>query len=485
MPIRFTLRLWLLIVAVLGGLFLASPAHATTCFALATSSSPAGAGIITAEPPPDCNGGTQYTDGTIVTLTAIPNSGYAFRLWSGDASASQNPLPLNMNGNRTIVAVFAPIVPNDDISGATPVPTLPANLNENTFYATKAFDDPDFPCAYGGPRPGSASVWFQFTAPENGVFVASTVGSQYDTVIALWTGTRGALTAVGCDEDSGGDLTSILSAPVTQGQTYILEVADWRYPLAASKPDAKPSNLPGSPSYGGALVLSMQLAHVANDDFDAATPVDALPATISQDTSFATSAADDPSFTCPSAGARPGFASVWFKFSATENGVLRVDTSGSGYDTILGVWKGTRGNLEQVACDDDNGDGVTSLVDASVEAGVTYYVEVAGYYGGGALAVAMDFHLVPEVPTLLTPVNGGTCRTKCLLDWEDVPATTLYHIRVKEAGKKGAVILRTSGTPSTVRTPKLVKGKTYRWRVNACIQSECSAWTAWWSFTAQ
>src|SRR5690606_21760224 len=41
-----------------------------------------------------------------VTLTAIPNEGYAFSNWSGDASGSTNPLSISMNGNKNITANF-------------------------------------------------------------------------------------------------------------------------------------------------------------------------------------------------------------------------------------------------------------------------------------------------------------------------------------------------------------------------------------------
>ncbi len=48
-----------------------------------------------------------YNAGTIVTLTATPSTGNHFVGWSGDTTATTNPLPLPMIANRTVTATFA------------------------------------------------------------------------------------------------------------------------------------------------------------------------------------------------------------------------------------------------------------------------------------------------------------------------------------------------------------------------------------------
>ncbi|CAL2088963.1 conserved exported hypothetical protein [Tenacibaculum sp. 190524A05c] len=57
---------------------------------------------------PNPVGGT-YDDGTSVTLTATPDSGYQFDGWSGDASGTTNPLSITMDADKTITAMFSPI----------------------------------------------------------------------------------------------------------------------------------------------------------------------------------------------------------------------------------------------------------------------------------------------------------------------------------------------------------------------------------------
>ena len=48
-----------------------------------------------------------YTHGTVVQLTANPAVGWHLVSWSGDASGSQNPLSVTMNGPKNITATFA------------------------------------------------------------------------------------------------------------------------------------------------------------------------------------------------------------------------------------------------------------------------------------------------------------------------------------------------------------------------------------------
>ncbi len=51
------------------------------------------------------NGG-KYDSGTKVTLTAMPEEGWEFVNWSGDASGSDNPLTVTISKNMTIMAIF-------------------------------------------------------------------------------------------------------------------------------------------------------------------------------------------------------------------------------------------------------------------------------------------------------------------------------------------------------------------------------------------
>ncbi|MFY7711017.1 InlB B-repeat-containing protein [Tenacibaculum sp. MEBiC07804] len=61
-------------------------------------------GSVTASPNP-VNG--TYDDGTVVTLTAVPDSGYQFDSWSGDATGNTTQITVTMDGDKTVTASFS------------------------------------------------------------------------------------------------------------------------------------------------------------------------------------------------------------------------------------------------------------------------------------------------------------------------------------------------------------------------------------------
>src|SRR5207237_1302452 len=53
------------------------------------------------------------------------------------------------------------------------------------------------------PSPGfnHHSVWFTYTPVANGYFEVNTQGSNFDTVVSIWTGTPGNFSPVACNDD--------------------------------------------------------------------------------------------------------------------------------------------------------------------------------------------------------------------------------------------------------------------------------------------
>jgi len=68
-------------------------------YTLTVSANPGG----TIDPDPDTY---TYNGGTRVTITAIPDSGYAFSGWSGDASGTENPITITIDKDKLITANF-------------------------------------------------------------------------------------------------------------------------------------------------------------------------------------------------------------------------------------------------------------------------------------------------------------------------------------------------------------------------------------------
>ncbi len=127
----------------------------------------------------------------------------------------------------------------------------------------------------------------------------------------------------------------------------------------------------------------------ANDDFDAATSIPGIPYNDAIDTSEATTADDDPD--CAGDG-----HTVWYVYTPSQDMSISANTFGSDYDTTLSVYTGTRGDLTQIACNDDTF-SVQSRVDFDVVAGETYFFMVGSFFGspGGSLVFHLD---VPPPP---------------------------------------------------------------------------------------
>lgn len=122
-----------------------------------------------------------------------------------------------------------------------------------------------------------------------------------------------------------------------------------------------------------------------NDSFGSRTTVASVPFTDSQNTVDATTEPGEPKPPCGPIG-----KTVWYQFTPVADIVLRADTLGSDYDTVLGVWTGPDlVSLAPVACSDDV-ISPQSIAVFSGEAGVSYLIQVGGYKGAGG---ALVFHL--------------------------------------------------------------------------------------------
>jgi hypothetical protein len=75
------------------------------CYTLTTSVNLGG--VITKNPEPNCNNGSQYTQDVVVELSANPASNiYIFANWGGDASGSSNPIQITTTQDWSVTAIF-------------------------------------------------------------------------------------------------------------------------------------------------------------------------------------------------------------------------------------------------------------------------------------------------------------------------------------------------------------------------------------------
>ena len=114
-----------------------------------------------------------------------------------------------------------------------------------------------------------------------------------------------------------------------------------------------------------------------------------------------------------------GTRSIWYSWQSPSTGSVTIDTSGSSFDTVLGIYTGNAVNgLNVIAQNDDVVAGTvrTSTVTFNAVAGTVYKIAVDGYNNGGAGgdvgSVTLNWAASNCVPTLvsmaaLTAVNEG------------------------------------------------------------------------------
>jgi hypothetical protein len=245
--------------------------------------------------------------------------------------------------NIPIAAAASPPA-NDDFDNASSVSALPFADSLVTNDATKAPDDPA-DCFDAFNR----SVWYTFTPPQDVSIQVDSYGTDYQTVLAAYTGARGALTLVGCDTSSAFDR---LFLHLAAGTTYYFEVTGW----------------PGVYDSGRLLFAIRDRAQAAtNDDISDATSITQLPFKDGSNMAATTRAASDP--VC--AGVEN--QSVWYSFTPNEDIRVWATTQHSIFENALAVYVGSPGALTEIACS-----ASFPQVHFDAVAGTTYYLQVAG-----------------------------------------------------------------------------------------------------------
>jgi hypothetical protein len=148
--------------------------------------------------------------------------------------------------------VVAPAPPNDNFANATNITSLTLNDVQDSSSATTESTDPAPPCAHqytsaqgntgGHPNGIYNTIWYKFTPIFASNLAVDTIGSSYDTVLSIWTGSAGNLVNLACNDDivQGVNIQSQLSnVPLAAGTTYYIMVSSF------GPPDSNPIALGG------------------------------------------------------------------------------------------------------------------------------------------------------------------------------------------------------------------------------------------------
>lgn len=237
--------------------------------------------------------------------------------------------------------------------------------------ATKEAGEP----AHAG-NAGGASIWYRWTPDRAGRAVFSTCASDFDTVLAVYTGTTvNSLTEVTSNNDDADcGSTSLVSFSASAGTEYHIAVD-------------------GAGGASGDLFLDWFQAPANDDRADAqAIAGDTGSIPVSNAYGSLESGEAEP--------AGPGGASVWYRWIAPSSAPARFDTCGTGFDdTLLAVYEG--GATTPVAANDDSCD-LASVVGFAAEAGKEYFIAVDGFEGEW-VAVDLNWNRSPVAPSALQP----------------------------------------------------------------------------------
>lgn len=295
-------------------------------------------------------------------------------------------------GTGTLNIGAPPVVTNDHFQNAATVSGTNWSVTDSTLHATGEFAEP----LPGYSTSNLTTLWWKWTAPDNGLYRITTAGSQVDTALGVYTGSSmSGLTSAGFHDanTTGGAGTVMLRA--VSGTTYAFQV-----------------DQQGNAEEGATVTLGLSpWSAPANDAFSAPVVLSGSPVCIHGTLRGATAESGEP---VPFNNNINNGRSVWYSWTSNATGRLLLESSSSDFDPGISVFTGTAVNaLTQLG---SNGGRTTNpktnALVVQVSTGTTYRIAV-----DGLPQQAGDFRLCLSVPQ--APANDAFA-TRILLAGEHV-----------------------------------------------------------------
>ena len=362
----------------------------------------------------------QYID-----ITGVPSGDYTLKIVVNPDGVIPES---NTNNNTTLVPVtVAPVTctgapVNDNFTNGVVVSNVPFVYSEFNNCATKQPGEPNHLLNAGGH-----SVWFTWTPASNQTAVINTKRSDFDTVLAVYTGnTVSNLTLVASNDDivPATNVQSQLAFTASAGVTYHIAVDGFSNSSAGPAVGTVVLNIdpPGNDDFSNAFVLTNAFGATSDYNFNASKEA------------YESAHAGD-----------VGGHSVWYKWVAPKTGPVDFNTLGSGFDTTLAVYTNNKPsspnvtNLTVVVANDDDAASpglLTSRVGFAAVAGTTYMIAIDGFGGDtGYLNLNWNMNSVlsiaPETNQLQVTMTGvewqrySLLQSSNLITWITNPPITM------------------------------------------------------------
>ncbi|MGH7899296.1 MAG: hypothetical protein ACREQQ_15175 [Candidatus Binatia bacterium] len=153
---------------------------------------------------------------SLVTFVAEAGVPYLIRVGTFDNGA----------GGTAVFGLDCPQPSNDDCANASVIDDATCAPFADQRDTTEATTEVGEPAATCGDIHG-ATVWYQLTTSITRQVRIATEGSDYDTVVQVYSGSCGATVPVACDDDSGPGNQSFLTFTAQAGVAYLVRVGSF------------------------------------------------------------------------------------------------------------------------------------------------------------------------------------------------------------------------------------------------------------------
>ncbi len=276
---------------------------------------------------------------------------------------------------------------------------------------TEELNEPDH-AGHAGGRSG----WVTFSPTQTGVYVFSTVGSDFDTVVNVYEPGGDLASYVGVTRSNNRDGMPAPGTDTASECRAFLQAGDF---VAVAVDGVTANGVIGS---GNAVLnISLDTTTEANDNFANAQNLGTgVPQTITGSNFHASRELGEPQH---GGGTTFGSSSIWYRWTAPANKTYIFRTSGSTQDlngvdqpqdTLLGIYTSSTPaadftTLTAVGLHDNVGNGdLTSNITFAATAGTTYYIAVDGRTSVSTFNHRGDTVLIVEESPTQTLVPFGS-----------------------------------------------------------------------------